>query len=194
MSVANDVEVEGVDDGVEIPVHGGLDGHEAPLLGLSEREVTDVRPGERVDRCAERVGHLGLGVPPTLGEDLDAVVERGVVGGGHGDAVRAVEIAYRPHEHGRWHRPRHELHMDAVAGEHLGRPLGGLGGQESPVVAHDGAARSDPFGVHALGQPLGEQADVGLGEAVADDGAPATGAELDHGRSLTSRNRRSGRR
>ena len=83
-------------------------------------------------------------------------------------------------DHRRRRRPVDHGHGDAVADHDLGQPPGRLCGQEAAVVADHDAAVSDTLLQHALGQALTQQADVLLGEAVGDDGAPPARSEFDH--------------
>src|SRR5699024_4663659 len=100
------------------------------------------------------------------------------------DAVGGAGLLHRPHAHRGRHGAGDHPHWDAVAGEHLDRPPGGDVGEEAPVVAAHQPPLHGPLGVHAIREPLREQAHVLPGELVPDDGSPATCAELDHARSF----------
>ena len=69
----------------------------------------------------------------------------------------------------------------AVTDELLNGPPGGGIGQEAPVVADDDALLGRALLQDAVGQPLGQEPDIGAGELIADHGSPAAGAEVDHG-------------
>ena len=68
---------------------------------------------------------------------------------------------------------------NVVAGEDFGGGFGGLAGKEAAIVADDDALLLRALAGDLVGQRLAQAAHVVHGEAFADDGAPAAGAEGD---------------
>ncbi len=150
----------------------------AGLMGL---DAAHVRIRQALQGGGELVGDRLVGVAATGQEDLDAVVQGRVVGGGHGHPVGGPQAAHRPHGGGGRGGAVDEGDPDAVADEHLNGPPGGGIGQEAAVVADDDTLLGRALLQDAVGQPLGQEPDIGAGELIADHGSPAAGAEVDHG-------------
>ena len=184
--VADRLQVHRVQDGVDVPVHGGLGGDGPLRQGGPALQAPDVGGVEGVGVLLERGGDLHLGVTAPGGEDLQAVVGGGVVGGGHGHAVGAAQVTDRPHDHGCGGGAVDDVGADAVAGQHLRGPPGELRGEEPLVVPDDDGPVRHALGVDTVRQGLGHALDVEAGEAVGDDGAPAAGSETD-GDNVSSR-------
>ena len=181
VGVADGLGVELVDDGVQVPVDGALDGDELAGAGLMGLDATHVGIGQAPQGGGELVSDRLVGVAAAGQEDLDAVVQGRVVGGGHGHPVGGPQTAHRPHGGGGRGGAVDEGDPDAVADEYLNGPPGGGVGQEAAVVADDDALLGRALLKDAVGQPLGQEPDVGAGELIADHGSPAAGAEVDHG-------------
>ena len=176
---ADGVHVHRPDDGVDIGVHG------VDRLNLTRPHPLliengwDILPLQGGDVGLQAGGDQLVGVPPALDKHLHPVVQGGIVAGSDRHAVGQLIILHREHDEGGGGLPLHHHAGHARAGHHLGGPVGRLLGEEPPVVADEEAPLGRPLLLHLPGQGCGEQLDVGLGKAVADDGPPAAGAELD---------------
>ncbi|ETJ03940.1 MAG: hypothetical protein Q605_AUC00769G0003 [Actinomyces urogenitalis DORA_12] len=183
VGVADRLDVELVQDGVQVPVDGVLDGHQLAAADLVGLQGLDVLLAQGVDLLGEGLSELQVRVTASGQEDLDAVVQGGVVGGGDGHAVGGPQVAHGPHRGGGGGGTVDDGDRHAVACQDLGGPPGGGVGEEASVVTDDDAAgpgAGGGLGQDAVGQALSQETDVGAGELVADDGSPAAGSEVDH--------------
>ena len=128
----------------------------------------------------QRVCHLHGGVPPLVHDDFHAVVVGGVVAGGDLHAVVQGVLLHQIHHKGGGHAALHEPDANAVCGQRLGHPPGGLGGEEAAVVADHHAFVLLALLKNGLGQRLSHKLKVCHVEVLADLGAPAAGAEFYH--------------
>ena len=173
------VHVHRADDGVNIGVHGvhDLDLAGADALLIGDRGTGPVGQGR--DILLDAGGNPLVGVPSPLGEHLHAVIQRRVVAGGDRHAVGQFVIAHGEHHQGGGGLPLHHHAGHARPGHHLGGPVGGLLGEEPPVVARQKSPLGHPLVLHFPGQGVCQALDIGLGEAVPDDSPPAAGSKFD---------------
>ena len=175
---ADGLGVDLLHDGVQVGV-AGVDIDDAALgQALPEGNGPDLLLRQCVGLGLDFVGDCLRRVSAAAGEQLDAVVHGGVVAGGDGRAIGKVPGFYRVHDLRRRRGEVHEVHLDALRGDGLGKPYRGFPGEEAPVVANAELPRRFP--PHPAPQRRGDPLDVDPGEAVADDGPPAAGAKLYH--------------
>ena len=185
--VADRVQIKLVDDRIQVPVDRLLLGDQPAGGQLLRRQGPYLVVADGVGPLGDRIRDREFGVPAAVGEDLETVVQGGIVGSGDRDPVAAALVTDRPHDHRGRRRAGHQGHRHPVTGQHLNSPPGRLSGQETPVIADHDPALTCLLGGHPVAQGLGDPADLGLGEPVADDLAPPTRAEPDHGLSLVIR-------
>ena len=177
---ADGVHIYGPDDGVHILVHGvdELDEPGADALLKGDGDIVRLLL-QGVDIPLQVGCHHLVRVPAALGEDLDAVVDGGVVTGGDGHAVGEVVVLHGEHDEGRGGLPVHHHAADALARHDLGGPVGGLLGEEAAVVPDEEAPLGHPLVLHLAAEGRRQELHVGPGELIADDGPPAAGTEFD---------------
>ena len=163
-----DIGVHGVDNLYLARAHPLLIGDSGDFLSLQGGDVGLDVGGDQL-----------IGVSASLDKHLHPVVQGGVVAGGDRHAAGQLVILHGEHDKGRGSLPLHHHTGHACSRHHLGGPVGRLLGEEPPVVADEEAPLGHPLLFHLPGQSRGKQLDVGLGEAVADDGPPAAGSEFD---------------
>jgi len=101
------------------------------------------------------------------------------VAGGDGDCAGRRLVDDSIADNGRRRNPWGQKHSHAVAGEDFGGGGGEFLRGEAAVVADDEPPAGDSGLLGIVGDALGAEADVGKGEVLSDDGAPAVGTELD---------------
>ncbi len=105
-----------------------------------------------------------------------------MAGGDHHTADRLVSL----------HRPRHrwsgrggirQRYGKTVTRKHLRHPAGKPIGEEPAVITHDGAflGTLDRMLLPVVGGGLGDPVQIGEGEILCDDSAPAVGSEFNFG-------------
>ena len=166
---AVDILVEGISLPDQALLHGLVIVHAAHLL----------RP-QQGDLLLDLPGHALIRVPSALGEDLDAVVDGGIVAGGNGQAVGGLHLLDGEHDQRRRRGSGHHKDPEPITRQHLRCPVGGFLGQKAPVIAHADLLAGMSLQQHQPAQPRHHQADVFLGESVGDDGTPSAGSEMDH--------------
>ena len=183
------VHIHGGEDAVQIFIHGIGLGDKALFQRLIVVHAPDVVGGQLCDLRLDAGGHGLVGVAASGGEHLDAVVDGGVVAGGNGDAVGLLPLFDGEHHQWRGAGAVDDEGVEAVAHQHLRRPVGGFLGQKPPVIAHADLRAGQPLLLHQAAQPRHQQTDVLLGKLIGDDGAPAAGTEFDHRPNLLSAGR-----
>ena len=178
--------VHGGQDAVQILIHGVGLGDKAPGQGFVVVHVLHVGRRHLSDLRLDAGRHRLVGVAATGGEHLDAVVDGGVVAGGDSDAVRLAPLLHGEHHQGRGTGAVDDEGMEAIAHQHLRRPVCRLLGQEAAIIAHADLGPAEALLLHQAAQARHQQPDVLLGKFICDDGAPAAGSKLDHMRSLLS--------
>ena len=172
-------------------IHGGEDAveilvHRVTLndLSLGERGVVihtlHIGGGELFDLGLNAARYFCVGIAPAFGEYLDAVINGGVVARRHGHAVGHIPALDGEHDERRRARTVDDVGAEAVAREHLARPVRRFLGEKAAVIPDADLRPGVALFFHERAQPCGEQADVLLCEAVGDDGAPSAGTEFDH--------------
>ena len=172
--------VDPVHDGIQVGVPG-INIDDLPFLpGPVEVNGADVLLRQGVGLLAHGIGDLLAGVPPAPGEQLDAVVNGRVVAGGHRRAVGQVHVLDGEHDLRRGGGQVDEVELHTLPRHHLGEPDGCLPAEEPPVIADAEALLGHALPVHAPGHRRRHPADIAADERIADHGAPAARAELNH--------------
>ena len=133
-----------------------------------------------VGRSAQLVGHAFHCVPTAPGKELDAIIQRGIVAGRHGNAVIQPVILHGEHNQRRRRFPVDHQHMNALARHDLRSPFRSFPAQKAPVVADAEALVRHFLPLHPLGKGEHQLAHVFLGEVIADNGAPAACTKRNH--------------
>ena len=128
-----------------------------------------------------------IGVPAAGGEDLDAVVDRGVVAGGDGQTIGGLHLLDGEHDQRGGGGTGDHKDVETIARQNLRRPVGGFLGQEAPVVADTDLLALVSFQQHQLAKAGYHQTDIFLGEFVCDNRPPSTGTKFNHLDFLLSR-------
>ncbi|MPN36059.1 hypothetical protein SDC9_183564 [bioreactor metagenome] len=110
--------------------------HQPRQDGLGVGDGLDLGGLDLVGGGAQLIGDILRRVPPSLGEELDAVIKRRVVAGGDGNAVGQAIGLYREHDQRGGSLPVDKQHVDVFPGHDLGGPLGGLTLQHTAKFEH----------------------------------------------------------
>jgi hypothetical protein len=178
MARADCVRAHSPQDGVQIGIHG-VDQPDRPAA-----EPLGIRHGrgraalQKLHAALQIPRHGFVGVPAALREDLDAVVDGGVVAGGDRHAVGQAVVFDGEHHERRGRLPVDEQADDSGSRQDLRRPLRRLAREKPAVIADHEAVLRRGLVLHLLRQRGREQLHVGLREAVRDDGPPAAGPEF----------------
>lgn len=169
-----------LEDAVDILVEG-IHLPDDPLgKGLVIVQRADLPGTEKGDLLLDFPRDGLVRVPASGGEDLDAVVNGRVVAGCNGHAVGQFHLPDGEHNQGRGSGAVHHQGPVAVPRQHLRRPVGGLLGQEAPVVSHANRGPGMSLQIHQPAKPRGHQPDIFLGKLIRNDGSPAAGSKLNH--------------
>ena len=128
-----------------------------------------------------------IGVPAAGGEDLDAVVDCGVVAGGDRQTVGGLHLLDGEHDQRGGGGTGNHKDVETIACQNLRRPVGGFLGQETPVIADTDLLARVSFQQHQLAKAGYHQTDIFLGELVCDNRPPSTGTKFNHLTVLLSR-------
>ena len=120
------VHVDGGKDAVQIFIHGVALGDLPGGKRFVIVDALDVRRCQEADLPLDIARHLCVRVAAAGGEDLDAVIDRRVVAGRDGDAVRHMVRLDREHDERRRRGAVDDERPEAVARQDLRRPMGRL--------------------------------------------------------------------
>ena len=168
------------EDAVNVIVGGVILHHQTLAQRLLIVEAGDRRLVHQGALGLDPVRDAPVRVPAAGGEDLHAVVDGRVVACRDHHAVGHVPGLDGVHDEGRGRGAVDHQHPVAIAHQHLRDPVGRLLGQKTPVIAHAELSARVALFVHQAAEPRRQQAEIGLGEFIGDNGAPAAGSEMDH--------------
>ena len=119
-------------------------------------------------------------IPATGGKNLDAVVNGGIMAGGDGHAVGQVHLLDREHHQRSGDAAVDHKGPEPISRQNLRRPVHGLFGQKTAVIAQTNFLAPMAFLQHQAAEARCQKTNILFGEAIGDDGAPAAGTKSDH--------------
>ncbi len=127
--------VDHLEDAVDILVEGIALGDDALGHGVGIVDALDIRRVNLADFVLDLLGDDLVRVPAALNEDLDAVVNGGVVAGGDGHAIGQLQLLDGEHDQGGGDAAVDDQGTVAIPCQNLCGPEHGFLGQEAPVIA-----------------------------------------------------------
>ena len=172
--------VHGGENAVEIFVHRVILDDLSPDEGVVVVDALHIGGGELFDLGFNAARYLRVGISPALRENLNAVINGGVVACGHSQAVGHVPALDGEHDERRRARAIDDIRAKAIAREDFARPVRRFLGEKAPVVSDAYLRAGMTLFFHEGAKPRGEQTDVLLCKSVGDNSAPSAGAEFYH--------------
>ncbi len=179
--------VNDLQNAVDVLVEGIAFPDQTHFHGLIVVDGLHVLRLEEGDLLLDLSGDDLIGVPAAGGEDLDAVVDRGVVAGGDGQTIGSLHLLDGEHDQRGGGGTGDHKDVETIARQDLRRPVGGFLGQETAVIAHTDLLALVSFQQHQLAQAGHHQTDILFGELVCDNRPPSTGTKFNHLDFLLSR-------
>ena len=172
--------INGIEDAVDVFIKGICFPDDSGFQPLRIGDAFHIRRSQLFNFCFNVLCHILICIPAAGSENLNAVINGGIVAGSHRHAIGKPHLLDGKHHQRGGNRAVDHIGAEAIACQNLCCPEHGLLGQKTAVIAQADFLASMAFPEHQIAEACCQQPDIFLGELIRNDGTPAAGTEFDH--------------